>query len=51
MIDIDSTQPTLIFKENPQNFKSTNGLRRGLDYIALTTLNTLGAPSSYDEHA
>ena len=29
-------QPILIFnRENPQNFKSPNGLRRGHDYIAL----------------
>ena len=31
-----SNQHISIFnKENPQNFKSPNGLRRGLDYIAL----------------
>ena len=31
-----STQPILIFnKENPQNFKSPDGLRRKLDYIGL----------------
>ena len=31
-----STQPILIFnKENPHNLKSSNVLRRGLDYIAL----------------
>ena len=35
-----STQPILIFKrENPQNFKSPNGPRRGLDFIALLQVN------------
>ena len=37
-----SAQPILLFnRENPQNFKSPNGLRRKLDYIALQ--NTTGA--------
>ena len=33
------TQPLYIFnRENPQNSETQNGLRRGLDYIALATV-------------
>ena len=45
-IKAESTQSNLIFnKEHLQNFKSPNGLRRGLDHIALldTTKKTVEA--------
>ena len=37
-----STQPLYIFnRENPQNSESQNGLRRGLDFIALSVTNLI----------
>ena len=34
-----NTQPSYIFnRENPQNSETQNGPRRGLDFIALTTI-------------